>query len=186
MTGPSAREVGGTLSRRIYDRSYLSGEFTLRSGQISGEYFDKYLFESDPVLLREIAEALVDLLPENVDALAGLELGGVPLATACSLICGLPTLFVRRQAKTYGTCKLAEGGPVQGARIVVIEDIVTSGGQVLESCQQLRAEGAEIVGVLCVIDRGAGGPENLARAGLALRSLFTMDELQHAAGVPER
>jgi orotate phosphoribosyltransferase len=178
--------VGSTLSRRIYDRSHLRGKFTLRSGEVSNEYFDKYLFESDPMLLREIAEALVDLLPENVDALAGLELGGVPLATACSLVCGLPALFVRKQAKTYGTRKLAEGAPVEGTRIVVIEDVVTSGGQVVESCQQLRDGGAHVEGVLCVIDRGTGGSENLARAGLGLRSLSTMDELQHAAGVLNR
>ena len=177
---------GGTLSRRIYERAHLTGEFTLRSGQISSEYFDKYLLESDPSLLREIAEALVDLLPENVDALAGLELGGVPLATTCSQICGLPTLFVRKQAKTYGTCRLAEGGSVRGRRLAVIEDVITSGGQVLESCRALRREGAQIAGVLCVIDRGAGGTENLACAGLELRSLFTVDELQQAAGTPRR
>lgn len=117
------------LARRIYERRHLSGEFRLRSGVTSDEYFDKYLFESDPELLREIARALVQLLPEEVDAIAGLELGGVPLATVVSQVSGLPALFVRKEAKTYGTCRLAEGGEVAGRRLAVIEDIVSSGGQ---------------------------------------------------------
>jgi orotate phosphoribosyltransferase len=155
----------------------LAGEFTLRSGAVSHEYFDKYGFESDPRLLREVAEALVALIPPDVDALAGLELGGVPLATVCSQVSGLPTLFVRKQAKRYGTCRLAEGGPVEGRRLAVIEDVVTSGGQVLESCRELREQGADIAVVLCVIDREAGGADSLARENLELRSLFTAADL---------
>jgi orotate phosphoribosyltransferase len=174
---PSDRHL---LALRIYERAYLTGSFVLRSGATSSEYFDKYLFEADPRLLREIAQALVELLPERVDALAGLELGGVPLATVCSQVSGLPTLFVRKQAKGYGTCRLAEGGPVAGRRLAVIEDVVTSGGQVIESCRQLRAEGAEIATVVCVIDREAGAAENLAADGLQLCSLFTMSQLQDA------
>ncbi len=168
------------LARRIYERSRLTGEFRLRSGAVSDEYFDKYLFESDPLLLHDIAEALVSQLPAGVDALAGLELGGVPLATVASQASGLPTLFVRKQAKSYGTCRLAEGGEIDGRRLVVTEDVVTSGGQVIESCRVLRERGAQIVAVLCVIDREAGGRENLAREGLKLHSLFTMGELRSA------
>jgi orotate phosphoribosyltransferase len=181
MTRTSSLSDRHLLALRIYERAYLTGNFVLRSGATSSEYFDKYLFESDPRLLSEIAQALVGLLPEQVDALAGLELGGVPLATVCSQASGLPTLFVRKQAKSYGTCRLAEGGPVADRRLAVIEDVVTSGGQVIESCRQLRAEGAEIAAVLCVIDREAGGAENLAAEGLQLRSLFTMSELVDAA-----
>ena len=169
------------LARRIFERSRLTGEFRLRSGAVSGEYFDKYLFESDPELLREVAGALVELLPEKVDALAGLELGGVPLATACSQITGLPTLFVRKQAKTYGTCRLAEGGQVAGRRLAVIEDVITSAGQAIESCEALREQGAEIAAVVCVIDREAGGADNLAAQGIELRSLFTTSALRDAA-----
>ncbi len=169
------------LARRIYGCSHLTGEFRLRSGQVSDEYFDKYLFEADPGLLREVAQAIVGLLPEAVDALAGLELGGVPLATAASQLCGLPTLFVRKQAKAYGTCRLAEGGEITGRRLAVIEDVVTSGGQVVSSCRALREGGAEVVAVLCVIDREAGGAANLRAEGLALRSVFTMTQLRAAA-----
>jgi orotate phosphoribosyltransferase len=170
------------LGERIYQHSRLTGEFRLRSGAVSHEYFDKYLFESDPRLLREIAGGLAALLPAGVQVLAGLELGGVPLAVVVSQVSGLPTAFVRKTAKTYGTCNLAEGAPVTGRRVAVIEDAVTSGGQVIESCRLLRERQAEVAAVLCVIDREAGGRDNLAAEGLRLRALFTASDLQRAGG----
>lgn len=166
------------LGDRIYERARLTGEFRLRSGATSSEYFDKYLFESDPRLLREIAEELVGLLPAGVEMLAGLELGGVPLAVVASQVSGLPAVFVRKTAKSYGTCRLAEGGEVARRRLAIIEDVVTSGGQVIESCRELRDRGGEIAAVLCVIDREAGGRENLAAESLDLRALFTMSQLR--------
>jgi orotate phosphoribosyltransferase len=169
------------LARRIYECAHLTGEFTLRSGAVSHEYFDKFRLEADPVLLRDVADALVGLLPSDLDALAGLELGGVPLATVCSQLSGLPTRFVRKQAKSYGTRMLAEGGDLDGLRIVVIEDVITSGGQVIESCRALRARGAIIAGVVCVIDRQAGGVENLAREDLEMHALFTMSDLRNSS-----
>jgi orotate phosphoribosyltransferase len=174
-TSPSAE-----LARRIHKRSFLTGEFTLRSGGQSSFYIGKYAFEADPALLRDIAEAMLPLLPKDIDALAGLELGGIPIATVLSQLSGLPTLFVRKQAKAYGTCQLAEGGETD-RRLAIIEDVVTSGGQVIESCAALRERGASIRTVLCVLDREAGGTENLAQAGLELRSLFTMSQLQQAS-----
>jgi orotate phosphoribosyltransferase len=169
------------LARRIYDVSHLTGEFTLRSGATSTEYFDKYRFESDPTLLRAIADALVPLVPDGTDALAGLELGGVPIATALSQVTGLPAVFVRKEAKTYGTCQLAEGAEIDGRRLAVVEDVVTSGGQVVASCADLRERGATVEHALCVIDRQAGGPDALAKVGVELRPLFTMQELERAA-----
>jgi orotate phosphoribosyltransferase len=133
-------------------------------------------------LLRTIAAGLVALLPEDVDAIAGLELGGIPLATMVSQLTGLPALFVRKRAKDYGTRRLAEGGEVQGRRLAVVEDVVTSGGQLLESCAALRDRGAEIAAVVCVIDRESGGAENLAAQGLDLRALFTSSQLKPPAG----
>jgi orotate phosphoribosyltransferase len=166
------------LSRRIFEVSNLKGEFLLRSGQTSNEYFDKYLFEADPVLLKAIAEAMSALVPVGTDALAGLEMGGIPIATMLSQLTGIPTLFVRKKAKSYGTCKLAEGGPVSGRRLVVIEDVVTSGGQILDSVRELRSMGGIVADVLCVIDRESGGAENLQAEGLSLHPLFTMTELK--------
>lgn len=170
----------GALCRAIYDRTHLTGTFTLRSGAVSTEYFDKYRFESDPALLRTIAEALAPLVPPNTGLLAGLELGGVPIATVLSQVTGIPTLFVRKTAKTYGTCRLAEGDEIEGRRLTVIEDVVTSGGQVVASCGDLRERGAVVEQALCVIDRQAGGPEALAAIGVELRALFTMSELTAA------
>ena len=125
------------LAAPIYAVSHLTGTFTLRSGVVSNEYFDKYMFESDPVLLRR-SRPLVPLVPAGIDALAGLELGGVPLATIMSQVTGLPALFVRKEAKTYGTCRLAEGGEIEGQRLCIVEDVVTSGGAVLDAAGELR------------------------------------------------
>ena len=169
------------LAARVFARAHLTGTFTLRSGATSSEYFDKYRFESDPTMLAEIAAAMAALVPDDADALAGLELGGVPLAVALSAATGLPTRFVRKEAKTYGTCQLAEGGDLEGLRLVVVEDVITSGGQVIASCGDLRARGAVVERVVCVIDREAGGAERLAEHGLAMDAVFTMSRLHAAA-----
>ena len=170
------------LAHRVYAAAYLTGKFRLRSGLVSDEYFDKYLFESDPRLLRQVGDELAALLPERTEAVAGLELGGIPLATIVSQISGLPTLFVRKEAKTYGTCRLAEGGEVAGRRVAVVEDVVTSGGQLRRSCAELSERGAEIEAVLCVIDRQQGGREALEAEQLTFRAMFTMGELVAAGG----
>jgi orotate phosphoribosyltransferase len=171
----------GALADAIFVASHLTGTFTLRSGVTSNEYFDKYRFESDPTLLEAIGEALVPLVPGGTEALAGLELGGVPLAVALSRVTGLPAYFVRKEAKTYGTCQLAEGGDVAGRHLTVVEDVVTSGGQVVASCGDLRDRGAVVDHAVCVIDRESGGPAALSAIGVELRPLFTMSELKAAA-----
>lgn len=168
------------LARRIYQRSHLVGDFLLRSGQRSTEYFDKYLFEAEPALLLEIAWQLQRLIPAETQVLAGLELGGIPLVTALGMVTGLPMAFVRKKAKDYGTCKLAEGAMIEGRRVLVIEDVVTSGGQVAESITALRQHGAWIDHALCVIDRQQGGFQLLAQLGVRLHALFTMDDLKRA------
>ena len=138
------------LARRIYDAAHLTGTFTLRSGVVSNEYFDKYRFESDPQLLGSIAAACAQLVPAGIDALAGLELGGVPLATMISQATGLPAVFVRKEAKTYGTCRLAEGADIDGRRLCIIEDVVTSGGAILDAASELHgARGPPRTGDLC-------------------------------------
>jgi orotate phosphoribosyltransferase len=168
------------LAQRIYATAHITGEFTLRSGAKSNEYFDKYLFEANPALLRDIAAAMVKLVPPGVEALAGLEMGGIPIATMLSQLTGLPALYVRKKAKEYGTCKIAEGGPVSGRKLLIVEDVVTSGGAILDAARALRAEGAVLAQVVCVIDRESGGAANLANADLILSPLFTMTELKRA------
>ena len=166
------------LAGRIHDAAHLTGEFVLRSGATSHEYFDKYRFESDPELLGAVAEHLAELVPETTEALAGLELGGIPLATAVSLRTGLPQRFVRKEPKEYGTRNLAEGGDIDGVRLTVVEDVVTSGGQVIASCGDLVERGADVIAVICVIDREADGRQAIADAGFELRALFTASDLR--------
>jgi orotate phosphoribosyltransferase len=170
-----------TLAHQIYAAAHLTGTFTLRSGVVSNEYFDKYMFEAEPELLRAIANACVPLVPRGIDALAGLELGGVPLAAVMSQVSGLPARYVRKEAKTYGTCRLAEGGELEGKRLCIIEDVITSGGAVIDAAVELRARGAILGPVVCVIDRESGGIEKLAAEGLEVHALFTMTELNNAA-----
>ncbi|CAO5232057.1 orotate phosphoribosyltransferase [Frankia sp. AgKG'84/4] len=170
-----------TLAADVRAASHLTGTFLLRSGRTSTEYFDKYLFEADPALLATIVAGLTDLVPAGTEVLAGLELGGVPLATLLSARTGLPTRFVRKKAKEYGTRRIAEGGDIAGRRIVLVEDVVTSGGAVLDATHVLRAEGATVEDVLCVIDREEGGRERLAELGLRLRPLLTRADLEAAA-----
>ncbi len=170
-----------SLARRVYEACHLTGSFRLRSGQVSDEYFDKYLFEADPPLLREVAAAMASLLPD-CDVLAGMELGGIPLATTMSQLTGLPTVFMRKKAKEYGTCKAAEGAAVDGLRVVLVEDVVTTGGALLDALPLLRGAGAVIETVVCAIDRQQGGAERLGEAGLELRPALTRDALEASVG----
>jgi orotate phosphoribosyltransferase len=166
------------LAREIYQVSHITGTFKLRSGQISNQYFDKYLFEARPDLLKEIAAQMTKLVPSGTEVLAGLELGGVPIASALSLNTGLPAAFVRKKAKDYGTCKLAEGAGIKGKNVCIIEDVVTTGGQIILSANDLRKLGAKTENVICVIQRGKDSRELLAKEGLKLIPLFTMEELE--------
>lgn len=169
------------LAKAIYESSYITGEFKLRSGKTSNEYFDKYRFESRPNILAEIANKMAPLVPKDTEILAGLEMGGIPIATALSLVTGIPVCFVRKSAKEYGTMKFAEGMDVSGKNVCIVEDVITTGGQVIESTSDLRKLDAKIESVLCVIDREQGGDEKLLAQGLSMISLFRMSELKGTA-----
>jgi len=161
------------LATLVEQRCRLTGHFVLRSGIETDTYFDKYRFEADPVLLREVAAAMVDRIPSGTEVLAGLEMGGIPVATALSLATGLPAVFVRKQAKGYGTAKLAEGPEIEGKQLLVVEDVITTGGQVVLSTEDLRGLGAKVDNVLCAIDRSGGNHDKLEAIGLKLDALFT-------------
>jgi orotate phosphoribosyltransferase len=167
-----------TLASRVFASSHLVGTFVLRSGLTADHYFDKYRFESDPALLGDIVRAMAPLVPAGTEGLAGLELGGVPIATMLSAETGLPAYFVRKEAKKYGTERLCEGGDVEGRRLLIIEDVVTTGGQMVMSAHDLRVAGAVVTHALCVIDRQAGGVDVMKAEGIELHSLFTMSELE--------
>jgi orotate phosphoribosyltransferase len=161
------------LANEIFKISHLTGSFLLRSGQTSSEYFDKYRFESNPKILNEIAKQLAPLIPKETEVLAALEMGGIPIGTALSLHTGIPCVFVRKEAKTYGTCKFAEGLDISGKKICIVEDVITSGGQVILSAADLKSLNAEIHNVICVINRGGDSAiEKLNQSNLKLTSLF--------------
>ncbi len=168
------------LAKKVYDIAHITGDFLLRSGQRSTEYFDKYRFEAEPKILAQIAKESVPFIkPEHI-ALAGLETGGIPLATALSLESGKPVCFVRKEAKTYGTCQFAEGIDIKDKNLLVIEDVVTTGGQLKESIKDLRSSGAIITDALCVIMRGP--KEEIKETfkeelGVELNWLFTKEQL---------
>jgi orotate phosphoribosyltransferase len=168
------------LARDVDTRCRLSGRFTLRSGQVSSEYFDKYRFEADPALLARVVGAMPTLVPAGTDLLGGLELGGIPLVTLLSQATGIPALFVRKRAKSYGTSRLAEGGDPAGRVVVLVEDVITTGGAVLAAAGALRDLGAAVTTVICVIDRSDPDAGGLAAAGIAVRPVFTKDQLDGA------
>jgi len=170
------------LARDVDACCRLTGEFTLRSGQVASEYFDKYLFEAQPALLARVAAQMLDLLPADTELLGGLELGGIPIATMVSANTGIPALFVRKKAKEYGTCKLAEGPDVAGRRVTLVEDVITTGGAVRDATRALREAGAVVETVVCAIDRSPAGENPLADVGLEVRSVLTKAELEAASG----
>ncbi len=163
-----------SLADRLLSVCSLHGRFTLRSGTIADQYFDKYLFEARPDLLREVAAAAARLIPPGTEVLAGLELGGIPIATALSLQTGLPAAFVRKARKKYGTERLAEGADVAGRQVLIVEDVITTGGQVVESVAGLRNEGAVVAHVLCIIDRSGRRASLIGDAGLTLHAVVSL------------
>lgn len=143
--------------------------------------FDKYQLEANPGLLDEVAAQMAGLIPEGIEVLAGLEMGGIAVVTALGRHADLPCAFVRKAAKPYGTARLAEGADIAGRHVLVVEDVVTSGGQIAISTRQLRELGARVDHALCVIDRQEGGAQALATEGITLHALLTRADLDDAA-----
>ncbi|MGR9276140.1 orotate phosphoribosyltransferase [Rhizobium leguminosarum] len=168
------------LAEQIAAAATLDGEFVLRSGQVSHRYFDKYRFEGMPALLKPLARAMSDLLPANTEIIAGLELGGIPLVTAISLETGLPAAFVRKEAKTYGTCRAIEGQDVAGRSVTFIEDVITTGGAVADAYLLATAEGANVLAVVCAIWRGDGIPCIHSVPTLPVLPVFSRADLERA------
>jgi orotate phosphoribosyltransferase len=171
--------IGGreALARDLVRASYLKGDFVLRSGKRSDRYFDKFLFETDPALLKRLGEELASLVPKATQRLAAPELGAVLLGGAVSMATGLPLLLVRKEPKAYGTARQIEGRFVEGERITVIEDVVTTGGDSLRSVQVLRDAGLDVIHLVVVLDRGEGGEDNIRDAGIPYSPLFRIIDL---------
>jgi orotate phosphoribosyltransferase len=174
------------LKRALREHAYLEGDFVLRSGKRSRYYLDKYRFETRPDLLAALGSRIAAAAAEHApDAtrLAGPELGAVALAAAASLASGIPFLIVRKAAKDYGTSRRIEGVYEEGDTVCVVEDVVTSGGALLESVEALREAGLTVRTAVCIVDREEGGADALARHAVRLRPLFTAAEVLEAAKV---
>ena len=170
--------VLGALRERTWTRliqaSFLRGEFVLSSGRKSSHYIDKYRFETRPDLLRDIARLLAQALPPGTTALAGAAVGGVPIATAVALETGLPFVIVRPETKGHGTARTIEGILDRGDRVVVLEDVVTTGAQVVRAARAVASAGAEVLLVLAVVDRNEGGAAGVQAAGYPYEALYNM------------
>ncbi|MBL0869145.1 MAG: orotate phosphoribosyltransferase [Phycisphaerales bacterium] len=172
------------LAKLIADACVLRGTFTLRSGQISNYYVDKYLFSTRPEVLKPLSALFAERIEQMgrqagiaPTRLAGAELGGIPLVTVASLATGLPSIFVRNAKKDYGTAKQLEGKLEKGDPVVFVEDVATTGGQALEAVKVLREAGANVLGVIATIDRLQGARENVEKADLRFDALFTKRDL---------
>ena len=154
------------LARDLVKVSYLKGDFVLRSGRRSNRYFDKFLFETEPALLKRLGKHLAEMVPNETQRLAAPELGAVLLGGAVSMETGLPLILVRKEPKGYGTAKQLEGRTEAGDKVTVIEDVVTTGGDSLRSAQVLRDAGADVIHLIVVLDRGEGGEDNIKGAGI--------------------
>ena len=165
------------LGRDILSAAYLRGDFVLSSGARSHYYFDKYLFETRPSILRRIASFLAELVPPQTDRIAGPELGAVALATALSLEIGLPFVILKKEPKGHGTARLVEGELYPGEKVTVVEDVISTAAQAIRAANQVSRAGAQVLGILGVIDREQGGAQNIAAAGYQFRALFRRSDL---------
>jgi orotate phosphoribosyltransferase len=164
------------LIRRIKETAYLEGDFVLRSGKRSKYYLDKYLFETCPDILRALGQEFAKHVTDDVTLIAGAELGGVALAAATAMETGKNWVIVRNSKKGYGTGKLIEGVLRPGDVVLLVEDIATTGGQVLEAAKVITEAGAKVERIVCVIDRKQGAQENIAEAGYKFESILTRDD----------
>ena len=165
------------LAKRIAAVAYLEGDFTLRSGRKSKYYLDKYLFETQPDILRALGDLFATYVAKSTTLIAGAELGGIALAATASLASGKPFVIIRNTKKDYGTSKPYEGKISDGDSVLIVEDIATTGGQVLEAAKFIAGTGAKIERIVAVIDRQEGARENIEGAGFVFESLFTKADL---------
>ncbi len=164
------------LAARVKETAYLEGDFLLRSGRRSKFYLDKYLFETAPDILAEMGRRMGQYA-SDADVIAGAELGAVALAAATSMATGKPFAIVRKAKKDYATGKLIEGAPVEGKKVLLVEDVGTTAGAALEAAQTLAAAGAKITRLVFAIDRMEGARENVESAGYEFNAILTAKDL---------
>ncbi|AQQ70188.1 Orotate phosphoribosyltransferase [Limihaloglobus sulfuriphilus] len=165
------------LIARIKETAYLEGDFTLRSGKKSKYYLDKYLFETCPDILKALGEEFARHVTGDVTLIAGPELGGIALAASASIASGVNWVIIRNSKKGYGTGKMVEGVLKEGDVVLLVEDIATTGGQVLEAAKVITDAGAKVKKIVAVIDRMQGARENINEAGYEFESIITKLDL---------
>ena len=165
------------LIKRIKETAYLEGDFTLRSGKKSKYYLDKYLFETCPDILKALGKEFAKHVTADVTLIAGAELGGVALAAATAIESGRNWIIVRNSKKGYGTSKMVEGVLKAGDVVLLVEDIATTGGQVIEAAKIITEAGASVKKIVCTIDRKQGAEENITEAGYKFDSIITKNDL---------
>ncbi|MFA5880344.1 MAG: orotate phosphoribosyltransferase [Candidatus Margulisiibacteriota bacterium] len=167
------------LLKEIKKVAFLEGDFTTRAGKKTNYYIDKYLFETKPGILDAVTDYILELLPPSnaFDRIAAPELGAVALAALTSIKADKPFLIVKKQSKEYGTQKLIEGEFKPHEKVVVLEDILTTGGAVLKAIDVLLANNLEIVSIIGVINREEGAFENINERGFLVKALFNKTEL---------
>ncbi len=166
-----------SLADRVREAALLEGDFVLSSGKKSKFYVDKYLFSTEPELLRDLGDALAEMLPDGVNRLAGVALGAVPLVVAASLVTGLPYVVVRKETKAYGTGRGVEGNLQEGDKLALIEDVVTTGTQAVEAARRLDEMGASVLGILAVLDRREGSSDSEI-GGYPFKTVLEMADLR--------
>ena len=165
------------LAKKVKEAAYLEGDFVLRSGKRSKYYLDKYLFETKPEILKALGEEFAKHVGNDVTLIAGAELGGVALAAATAMAANKNWIIVRNSKKDYGTSKMVEGILKAGDVVLLVEDIATTGGQVLEAAKVITEAGAKVKKIVAVIDRKQGAGENITSAGYVFESILTKDDL---------
>jgi orotate phosphoribosyltransferase len=166
------------LAQEVLNAAHLMGQFTLRSGRVSSVYFDKYLLFSNPQLLYKITKDMADMVPPGQHVIIGREMGTVPLAVMLSQHTGAECGFLRKEAKKYGTQKLVEGAAIKGKKVLVLENSVTSGGEVMTTVGKLRGLGAIVTHALVLIDQEQGAGELLSLGGVKLLSLLKRSDFK--------
>lgn len=164
--------------------AYQEGDFVLSSGQRSSYYINGKQVTLHPQGALALARLLLPLLPEDTQAVAGLTLGADPIVSAVSVVSvyenrAIPALIIRKEAKGHGTMAYIEGPSLPpGAKVVVLEDVVTTGQSALKAVERLQAAGYTVDRVISLIDRLQGGGELYQSVGLEFVALFTIEDLQ--------
>lgn len=168
------------LAKKIKKIAYLEGEFTLRSGEKSNYYLDKYLFETNSKILDQLSDTFAKKIKKEypeTDLLAAPELGAVAIVVAISIKTGINFIIVRKSEKDYGTTKLIEGKAEGAKNILLIEDILTTAGAALKSANILRNAGYNVSAILGTIDRLQGAEKNIVKEGFKYDTLLTIKDL---------